>query len=114
MSTESDSPIEWVETDKFVMPVIPQDLQIRPEILALLHCVCFLEISGDDTVDPDWAVEALEHVSYYLLRLNEEDTDKLRKEMTRLATYAREATMHPQFVDLVSGFLEQLGLEEPE
>ena len=51
------------------MPVIPESLGVDPVLAALIHVAAFLELSGDDAVHPDWAVEALEYVAHYLHRL---------------------------------------------
>jgi hypothetical protein len=111
MSDSPESPVEWVRTDKFVMPVVPVELQVDPRTLAILHCIAFLELSGDETVDPDWAVEAMEHVAHYLLRLAPNEVDKLRSEMQQVASWAESEQMAPQFVNLARRFTEYAGLD---
>jgi len=111
MSDSPEDPIEWVETDKFVMPVIPDELGIDPRTLAVLHCVSFLELSGDTTVDPDWAVEATEYVAHYLHRLSREDAMQMQKEMATVAAWAEAKQMPPLFVDLARRFTEYAGIE---
>lgn len=66
MADDADDGVLWVRKDAFVMPLLPPDLGVDPLVAALLHVTAFLELSGDDAVDPDWAVEALEHVGHYL------------------------------------------------
>ncbi|WP_131989103.1 leucine-rich repeat domain-containing protein [Chthoniobacter flavus] len=114
MSDSSEGPIEWVETDKFVMPVIPEKLGIDPRTLAVLHCVSFLELSGDNTVDPDWAVEALEHVAHYLLRLGNNDLAELKRDTAMIASWAESKQMPPHFIDLVRHFTDHCGFEPEE
>ena len=111
MSDTSEDEIEWDSTDKFVMPVIPEELRIDPKTLAILHCVSFLELSGDNTVDPDWAVEAMEHVAHYLQRLSPADLVRMRAEFETIASHAQSHQMAPDFVDLARRFTEYAGLE---
>jgi len=114
MSDSTHDPVEWVPTDKFVMPVIPEELHVDPKTLAVLHCVSFLELSGDGTVDPDWAVEAMEHVAHYLLRLPPDDITRMRSDMQTIASWAETHKMPPLFIDLVQHFAEYVGLETNE
>ena len=109
-----NDPVEWVETGKFVMPVIPDELHVDPRTSAILHCVSFLELSGDDTVDPDWAVEALEHVAHYLQRLSPDDLPRMFAELETIASWAESQQMAPHFVDLVRHFAENCGLKSEE
>ena len=40
---------------------------------ALVETLIFLELSEDDTLDPDAAVKAMEAVAYYLQRISDKD-----------------------------------------
>jgi hypothetical protein len=111
MSDSTQDPIKWVQTDKFVMPIIPHELHVDPRTLAVLHCVSFLELSGDDTVDPDWAVEAMEHVAHYLQRLDQGGLTRMRADMASIASWAESKQMPPRFVELARRFTEYVGLE---
>jgi hypothetical protein len=114
MSDSTDNPVEWVRTDKFVMPVIPVELHIDPKTLAVPHCILVFELSGDDTVDPDWAVEAMEHVAHYLQRLTSDEIAQMRSDMRTVASWAEAHQLPPHFVDLVRHFTEYSGLETDE
>jgi hypothetical protein len=114
MNDSTNDPVKWVGTDKFVMPVIPEELQVDPKTLAVLHCISFLELSGDDTVDPAWAVEAMEHVAHYLQRLSSDDITRMRSEMLAIASWAETHQMPPHFIDLAQHFTEYVGLETDE
>ena len=114
MSDSAEDPIEWIQTDKFVMPVIPGELHVDPRTLAILHCVSFLELSGDDTVDPDWAVEAMEHVAHYLQRLSHDDVSRMKTDMEAIASWAEAKQMPAHFIDLARRFTEYAGLEPEE
>jgi hypothetical protein len=62
----AESPGEWVHKHAFVMPLLPASLRVDPAFAALLHVTAFLELSGDEAVDPDRAVEAMEQIAHYL------------------------------------------------
>jgi hypothetical protein len=112
MSDPDHDAVEWAESDRFVMPVIPDHLRVDPCTLALLHCVSFLELSGDKTVDPDWAVEAMEHVAHYLQRLSPATTARLKTDLETIASYAESQQLAPPFVDLARRFTEYAGLDD--
>ena len=112
MSEDSTGPIEWVETDRFVMPVIPVELGVDPLLLAVLHSLAFLEISGDQTVEPDWAVEAMEHIAHYLQRLDGLRRDELNGQLGRIADYCEQTDCDPRLRDLVRNCFVYAGLTE--
>ena len=114
MSDSMKEPIEWAQEGKFVMPVVPEELHVDPSTLAILHCVSFLELSGDETVDPDWAVEAMEHVAHYLHRFSQDEVSRMRADMQAIASWAESHEMPPQFIDLVQHFTEYAGLRPDE
>jgi hypothetical protein len=114
MSDSPQDPIKWVPTDKFVMPVIPDELHVDPRTLALLHCISFLELSGHDTVDPDWAVEAMEHVAHYLQRLDQDGLTRMKNDMKNIASWAESKQMPRRFIELTRRFTEYAGLELEE
>lgn len=102
MTEESDGKIRWVDKDAYVMPVLPESLDVDPLLAALLHVLCFLELSGDHSVDPDWAVEAMEHVAHYLTQLTPDAKASLREQIARVAAHAQEHGWSKQAVELFS------------
>jgi len=101
-----------VEKDAFVLPVLPKSLRLDPVLAALLHLTSFLELSGDETVDPDWAVEALEHVGHYLQQLSAEQRVAIRDQSTRVAEFARKKKWSTDVQQFFEDFLENFGLDE--
>ena len=106
----TERPVKWVDKDAFVLPVLPSSLAIDPEFAALLHAAAFLEISGDDAVDPDWAVEALEHMAYYLQRLPADEVQRLSQQLDRIETYARTNEWPDTVTEFVGNFFEACGV----
>lgn len=101
-----------VEKDAFVLPVLPKSLRLDPVLAALLHLTSFLELSGDETVDPDWAVEALEHVGHYLQQLSAEQLAVIRDQTNRVAAFAREKNWRTDVQQFFDEFLENFGVDE--
>jgi hypothetical protein len=110
----ADGPGKWVKKDAYVMPVLPKSLKADPVVAALLHVTAFLELSGDDTVDLDWAVEAMEHVAYYLQRLPPERVEAVREQIARVAEHARKKRWGAEAVEFFAEFLENFGVGTEE
>ena len=106
----TNGPGHYVVKDAYVMPVLPKSLKVDPIVAALLHAVLFLEISGEGSVDPDWAVEALEHVMHYLQQLDSERIEELREQVARIAKHARKKKWGKQPVEFLTMFVEQFGV----
>lgn len=107
-------PGEWVEKDAYVMPVLPKALNVDPVVAALLHVVAFLELSGDETVNPDWAIEAMEHVAHYLQQLPPKQIEKLQEQIERVAEHAREKKWGAEAEEFFAEFLDNFGVGADE
>jgi hypothetical protein len=105
---------EWVKKDAFVMPLLPASLKIDPVFAALLHVSAFLELSGDEAVHPDWAVEALEHVCHYLQQLPAERQEELRKQVGWVAEHARKKKWNAGAVEFFAEFPENFDISEDQ
>ena len=109
-SNDSKGPVRWVAKTAFVMPVLHDSLGIDPLLSGLLHCMSFLELSGDEDRDPDWAVEAMEHVALYLQRVTASDHARIAEQLTRIVQWS-EARGEPQaFTSFVRDFLSNAGV----
>jgi hypothetical protein len=92
--------------------VLPEELKVDPLLAALLHTVAFLELSGEGTVDPDWSIEALEHVAYYLQRLPPDRIDVIRAQLAQVAQHVRRSDWGPKAVEFFEQFLANYGVEQ--
>jgi hypothetical protein len=106
-----EGPVRWVPKAAFVMPLLPPQLEVDPVLAALLHCMAFLEVSGDDAVDPDWAVEAMEYVATYVQRLPREQLDAIEKQLARIGEYMRQLNETAPLVTFVDNFLVTCGAD---
>jgi len=92
------------------MPPLPPALGVNPVLAALVHSVAFLELSGDDAVDPDWAVEALEHVAHYLQQLPNEESQVIQRQLASIGSYLQAQGAPDEVVEFISGFLQNCGV----
>jgi hypothetical protein len=104
----------WVRKGAFVMPVLPKNLKIDPLLAGLLHTMAFLELSDDDTVDPDWAVEAMEHVAYYFQRMDDRQVETIQEQLDRITAYAKKKKMPEGFTDLAENLLRYAGVGDDD
>ncbi len=102
----TSGPGKWVPKPSFVMPVIPEELELDPLLLALLHADAFLQLSEDDAVDPDAAVEASEHIGSYLGRLSPGRIKQIKASLKKLADYGRSQRWPEEAVEFISGYWE--------
>lgn len=90
MADPSDGKIRWVRKDAFVMPVLPESLEVEPIVAAILHTAAFLELSGSETVfDPDGATEVANEARRYFLRLPPERLASVSNQIQRVAEHAK-------------------------
>lgn len=101
---------EWIEKSAYVMPELPTSLRADPVVAALLHVAAFLELSGDDTVDPDSAVEAMEHVGFYLRRLPARRIATIGEQLARVAAHAQAEGWGEEPIEFFTEFMENFGL----
>ena len=102
--------VHWVPKGAFVMPLLPKSLGLDPLLSSLLHTVAFLEFSDDDTVDPDWAVEAMEHVGHYMQQMNSEQIGRVHDQLDRISAHLKKKKQPKQIVDFVATFLHAAGV----
>jgi hypothetical protein len=107
-------PGRWTKKSAFVMPPIPQSLGIDPILGALLHCAAFLELSDDEAVDPDAAVEAMENVSVYLTALPERRVDEFRIALAELVRHGRKDGFPEELLTFLVEFLENMGVGDED
>src|SRR5262249_34803629 len=67
-----------------VFPLIPPELPVHPLLLALLHCVVFVDGSTDEIIDPGAADEAMQYVATYLHRLKGPLLRQMREDLSCL------------------------------
>jgi hypothetical protein len=99
-------PGKWVPKASFVMPEVPASLGIDPLVLAVVHADAFLQLSEDEAVDPDAALEASENISAYLTRLPRDRAEAFRRDVAKLAAHARRQKWPADALEFVAEYWE--------
>jgi hypothetical protein len=97
-----------------IMPVVPAELGIDPLLLALLHCAAFLDLAGEEEVDPDAAGDVLENLEVYVKRLPLERLGELQSQLEKLEGWAEDKGWPEELVDFVSDFLYSCGVGDED
>lgn len=105
---------EWVEMNAYVMPELPASLGVDPVVAALIHVASFLELSGDDAVDPDAATKAMEHLGFYLGRLPARKIAAIREQLDRIAAHAQAQGWDQEAVEFLAEFMTNFGLSDED
>lgn len=109
-STDDGSEPGDVPEGAAVLPLIPEELQAHPLLLAVLHAVVFLDGSDPDVVNPAAATEALEYIAGYLQRLTGKDLARVRTDLSCLAEMAREEKWDRDEIVFLKDFLKDFGV----
>ena len=82
---------------------------------SVIKAAQFLEISGDDVVDPDSAVKSLESIAHELQGTGDTERFALREALDELAEEERSAASgsasRPEVIEFYRTFMENMGLE---
>ena len=114
VAKKSAAKVSWVAKAAFVMPVLPASLKIDPVVAGYFHMLAFLELSDDEAVDPDWAIEAMEHVGYYVIQGSPEARAALADQAARVAVHARKEEWPQEAIGFFERFMENFGIRDDE
>jgi hypothetical protein len=106
--------IHWVKKGAAVYPLVPPELDVHPLLLTTLHGMYFLDRSDEETVDPDWSLEALEYMGAYLQRLSGPELERVRNDLDRLAAHGRKKKWPKEQVEWAKTLLAVCGVEEED
>ena len=79
---------------------------------ALIQTAAFLELSGDDAVNPDDAVRALEHIAHTLQSASPDELTAVRDALQELAAEERAGFARPDVLRFYEQFFESIGVTE--
>lgn len=114
-NTQDDDSEEQADSiSEAFLPLVPTELGIDPILLALLQTAAFLDLSDDDSVDPEFAGDVLERVGLYVQRLPAERVPELQSQLGRLHAHAVEAGWPPDLSEFVGQFLYNCGLGDED
>ncbi len=77
---------------------------------ALIHATAFLALAGDDVVDPDAAVRALEDIGHFLHGCTSEEIAILRTVVTEERAQAAQFYTRQEVLAFYDSFLSNFGL----
>jgi hypothetical protein len=97
-----------------VFPLIPQELNIHPLLLAVLHATVFLSASDEKLVDADAADEAFDYMAGYLRRLRGAELGRIRLDLEALAEFGRQEKWSAEAIEFLETFLDTCGVPNDE
>src|SRR5262245_28188199 len=97
-----------------VFPLIPEELEVHPLLLAVLHATVFLAGSDDEVVHAGAATEAMDFMAQYLRRLRGVDLERVRSDLECLTTFARQEKWPRQEIEFLASLLDDFGITEEE
>ena len=97
-----------------LLPVVPKSVAADPLLLALVSCAAFLDLSTEEAVDPDDAVDVLELVGGYIQRLPEDRLEQIKEQLEGLAEWATKQDWPEETVAFVRDFLFNCGVADGE
>lgn len=93
----------------FLLPLVPDELELSPFLLALLHSAAFLDVSEEDVVDGPAACAVLDRIGLYLQRVDDDTLEQFADDLERLAEYAENEKWPDEAQAFLSTFLEHCG-----
>ncbi len=105
---------EQQQNEGAMIPVVPEDLDVDPLLVALLHCAAFLDFADDRLVHPDAAGEVLEHVGLYVQRLPAERLEDIGDQLEILAEHGAGAGWSEDMIEFVREFLYNCGIGDED
>jgi len=83
---------------------------------SVIEAALFLELSGDDVVDADSAVSAMERIAYWLSTSSDAERIALGEAVHELIDLERAAspprTTRPEVIEFLESFMANVDLEE--
>lgn len=79
---------------------------------ALIDAVAFLELSDDDTVDPDSAVKAMESIAWNLNKCSRQDKQVLKEALAELVHEEKKSFKRQDCLQFYEGFMDSFHLED--
>jgi len=88
---------------------VPEELELSPFLLALLHSAAFLDVSEEDVVDGPAACAVLDRIGLYLQRVDDDTLEQFADDLERLAEHAENEKWPDEAQAFLASFLEHCG-----
>jgi hypothetical protein len=103
------------QSGAFLLPPIELDqLEVDPLVVALLNSAAYLDLSEDDSVEPDDAAAVLETMAGYVRLLDDERLDAMQEQLDEIADWGESKSWEPAAVEFVRDFLVNCGAVEDD
>src|SRR5712691_5170859 len=79
---------------------------------AIINAAAFLELSDDEAVDPELAVQALEEIALHLSACTPEERKALVEVLAEMRANELETGPRPEVLAFLDGFLVSFGLAD--
>ena len=93
----------------FLLPLVPDELELSPFLLALLHSAAFLDLSEEEVVHGPAACAVLDRIGLYLQRVDDDTLEQFADDLERLAEYAESEAWPKEAQAFLATFLEHCG-----
>jgi hypothetical protein len=93
----------------FLLPLVPEELELSPFLLALLHGAAFLDLSEEDVVQGPAACAVLDRIGLYLQRVDDDTLEQFADDLERLAEHAEQEAWPEPAQNFLATFLEHCG-----
>lgn len=93
-----------------MFPLIPEELNVQPLLLAVLHATVFLSASDEELVQSEAAEEAFDYMAAYLRRLKGPELERVHADLVTLAEFGKQEKWSKQAVDFLETFLQVCGV----
>src|SRR5947207_10212158 len=81
---------------------------------ALINAAAYLELTGEDGIEPESALQALEEIAYNLSYCSDEEKKALADALADMRAAELETGPRPDMLDFLDTFLVSFGLDEEE
>lgn len=88
----------WLPHPGSPFPKVPPATAVNPLFMAVLDAIVSLDQADDEAVDPDWAVDVMERLYFYL---GQADRSMLLREIQTLIDYGRKAKWPSKVMEML-------------
>lgn len=90
--------VVWLPRPGSPFPQVPPADAVNPLFMAALDAIVSLDQADDESADPDWAVDVMERLYFYL---GQADRSMLLGEIQKLIDYGRKAKWPSKLITML-------------
>lgn len=81
---------------------------------ALINAAAYLDLSGEDGLDAEQALQALEELAYSLSHCTEAEKEAIRETLADMKAAEMESGPRPEMLEFLNNFLVSFGLADAD